>query len=345
MNVRSSRALALCRFSAAVAVSMMTCPSAEAESSATLYGLVGLDVASTKRSDGPPRSFAEQSPGLTAPFWGLRITEELGGGYRVVAALESFFQPVNGGIGRTSADPLWGRNAYVGIAGPFGTVTLGRQTNLLYLAEQAVNPFQASILFSPLVMQTFTAPYGGAIAGDTVWNNAIQYRTPNLNGLTATAVFAPGGIAGSDSTFNAGLSTLYANGSLTAVATVQRTRVVAGVAAPTQIAYIAGAAYDFSRFKLYGALQGTRTDATDISTKTYEAGLALPLTSRFSILAEWAYTHRSATRGVTSSRNTGTAGLDYFLSKRTDVYLLGVYDRLAGHATAMTYATGIRHSF
>ena len=324
---------------------MMTCASAWAESSASLYGLVGLDIASTRRSDGPPRSFAEQSPGLSAPFWGLRITEEPGGGYRVVAALESFFQPVNGGTGRTSADPLWGRNAYVGIAGPFGTVTLGRQTTLLYLATQAVNPFQASVLFSPLVMQTFTAPYGGAVVGDTVWNNAIQYRTPGINGLTVTTVFAPGGVAGSGGTFNAGLSALYANGALTAVATVQRTRFVAGVAAPTQIAYIAGAAYDFSLFKLYGALQRTRTDAIDLATKTYEAGLAIPITAAFSILAEWAYTHRSVAGGVTTARNTATAGVDYFLSKRTDVYLLSVYDRLEGRATAMTFATGIRHSF
>ncbi len=217
---------------------------------------------------------------MTAPYWGIRVNEELGAGYRAIAVLESFFQPTNGGIGRTAADPFWGRNSYVGIAGPFGRVTLGRHTNLLYLAEQAVNPFQASILFSPLVMQTFTAPYGGAIAGDTVWNNGIQYTSPNLNGLTTTAVYAPGGFAGANGIYNAAFSTLYAGGSLTAVATVQRTRVVAGVASPTQNAYIVGAAYDFSLFKLYGALQGLRTDSTDIGAHTYEAGLSVPLTSQ-----------------------------------------------------------------
>ena len=42
---------------------------------------------------------------------------------------------------------------------------------------------------------------------------------------------------------------------------------------------------------------------------------------------------------------TGSAGLDYFLSKRTDLYLLTVYDRLSGYGTAMTYAAGIRHLF
>jgi predicted porin len=184
MNVRSLGALAL---SCAAAWGLAS-HAVKAQTSVTLYGLVGLDIASTKRSNGPPAAIAEQSPGLTAPYWGIRVNEELGAGYRAIAVLESFFQPTNGGIGRTAADPFWGRNSYVGIAGPFGRVTLGRHTNLLYLAEQAVNPFQASILFSPLVMQTFTAPYGGSIAGDTVWNNGIQYTSPNLNGLTTTAV-------------------------------------------------------------------------------------------------------------------------------------------------------------
>ncbi|OAJ62838.1 porin [Paraburkholderia ginsengiterrae] len=341
MNVRSLGALAL----VCTAAWAMTPRAAQAQTSVTLYGLVGLDIASSKRSNGPTAAFAEQSPGLTAPYWGIRVNEELGAGYRAIAVLESFFQPTSGGIGRTAADPFWGRNSYVGIAGPFGRVTLGRHTNLLYLAEQVANPFQASILFSPLVMQTFTAPYGGSMLGDSVWNNGIQYTSPNLNGLTATAVYAPGGFAGANGTYNAALSTLYAGGSLTAVATVQRTRVVAGVASPTQNAYLVGGAYDFSLFKVYGALQGLRTDSTGIGAHTYEAGLAVPLTPVLTALAEWAYTRRSAPHNAATGRNTGSAGLDYVLSKRTDLYLLTVCDRLSGHGTAMTYAGGIRHLF
>nr|WKF59179.1 Outer membrane porin protein [Paraburkholderia busanensis] len=341
MNVRSLGALALI----CVTAWGLASRAVRAQTSVALYGLVGLDVADTKRSGGPAAALAEQSPGLTAPFWGIRVNEDLGAGYRAIAVLESFFQPANGGLGRTAADPFWGRNSYVGIAGPFGRVTFGRHTNLLYLAEQAVNPFQASILFSPLVMQTFTAPYGGAIAGDTVWNNGIQYTSPNLRGLSATAVYAPGGFAGSNGVYNAALSTTYNGGALSAVATVQRTRVVAGVASPTQNAYLLGGSYDFSLFKLYGALQGLRTASAGLGAHTFEAGLFVPLTAQLSALAEWAYTRRSGPKNAVSGRNTGSAGLDYFLSKRTDLYLLTVYDRLSGNGTAMTYATGIRHLF
>jgi predicted porin len=117
------------------------------------------------------------------------------------------------------------------------------------------------------------------------------------------------------------------------------------VASPTQNAYIVGAAYDYSLFKLYAALQGLRTDATGIGAHTYETGVSVPLNSRLTALAEWAYTRRTAPKNTASARNTGSAGLDYFLSRRTDLYLLTVYDRLSGYGTAMTFAGGIRHLF
>jgi len=339
MHVRSLPTLALCL----AGLSVSHC--AWAQTSVTLYGLVGLDMASSKRSGGPPATLMQQAPGLTAPYWGIKTTEDLGGGTRAIAVLESFFQPDTGGTGRTSADPFWGRNSYVGLEGDFGKLTFGRHTNLLYLGEQTLNPFQASILFSPLVMQTFVASYGGAIAGDTVWNNGIQYSSPNLNGLKATAVYAPDGVAGAPGVYNAAASLHYTAGPFTAVATVQRNRVVAGAPAPSQDAYLAGATYDFAWLKLYGAIQGTRTNTTNIGSHTYELGASVPLTPQLSLLGEWANTRRTAPRGVSSTRNTVATGLDYAFSKRTDVYAVAVYDRQSGAATAMTVAVGIRHLF
>ncbi|MCT7317321.1 porin [Ralstonia sp. CHL-2022] len=339
MLVRSLPALALC----VAGLSVSHC--AWAQTFVTLYGLVGLDMASSKRSGGPPATLMQQAPGLTAPYWGIKTTEDLGGGTRAIAVLESFFQPDTGGMGRTSADPFWGRNSYVGLEGRFGKLTFGRHTNLMYLGEQTLNPFQASILFSPLVMQTFVASYGGAIAGDTVWNDGIQYSSPNLNGLRATAVYALGGKPGAPGICNTAASLHYTSGPFTAVATVQRNRIVAGAAAPSQDAYLAGATYDFTWLKLYGAVQGTRTNATDIGSHTYEVGASVPLTAQLSLLGEWANTRRTAPRGVATTRNTAAAGLDYAFSKRTDVYAVSVYDRQSGGATAMTYALGIRHLF
>ncbi|MBN3799792.1 porin, partial [Burkholderia sp. Ac-20392] len=113
---------------------------------------------------------------------------------------------------------------------------------------------------------------------------------------------------------------------------------------PTQHAYLAGFAYAFPRITLYGAIQGTRTTATDTGSHTFEAGVSVPVTSRLSALGEWAYTRRTALRTAVS-RDTGVAGLDYTLSRRTDVYALAGYDRLGASGVAATWALGIRHLF
>ncbi|CAJ0863428.1 Outer membrane porin protein [Ralstonia sp. LMG 32965] len=339
MHIRQLPALALCW--AGLSVSHY----AWAQTSVTLYGLVGLDMASSKRSGGAPATLMQQAPGLTAPYWGIKTVEDLGGGTRAIAVLESFFQPDTGGLGRTSADPFWGRNSYVGLEGHFGKLTFGQHTNLMYLGEQTLNPFQASILFSPLVMQTFIASYGGAIAGDTVWNDGIQYSSPSLNGLKATGAYTLGGRPGAPGVYNAAASLHYTGGALTAVATVQRNRVVTGAPAPSQDAYLVGATYDFAWLKLYGAVQGTRTNAMDSGSHTYEVGASVPLTAQLSLLGEWANTRRVGPRGAATTRDTAAAGLDYAFSKRTDVYAVTLYDRQSGAATAMTYAIGIRHLF
>ena len=71
MNVRSLGALALICVTAWGLASRVV----HAQTSVTLYGLVGLDIADTKRSNGPPAAIAEQSPGLTAPYWGIRVND------------------------------------------------------------------------------------------------------------------------------------------------------------------------------------------------------------------------------------------------------------------------------
>jgi len=61
---------------------------------------------------------------------GLRGTEDLGGGLKAVFTLEMGFGPDTGALnqgGRT-----WGRQAFVGLSGDWGAVTLGRQYTMLF---------------------------------------------------------------------------------------------------------------------------------------------------------------------------------------------------------------------
>lgn len=316
-----------------------------ATGSVQIYGLIGLYVDSLKRSDMSTSNVQQGSGGLTTSYWGIRGRESLGGGTAAIFALESFFQPNNGQMGRNATDGFWSRNAYVGLTNAaYGTLTLGRQTNPTYVAMQQVNPFGSSVVFSPLVLQTFVASYGGAIIGDTVWSNAVQYRTPDWHGLSASVIYSFGNVAGEGGINNLGLHLRYNNGPLSAVLSAQRNRTAAIAPVTQQYAYLGGAAYNFGFAKVYGAFVTTNSEGAQVGTHTYELGLSVPV-GNGAILAEWARTGKSAPQGVSTVRNTASAGYDYRLSRRTDVYAVYTYDKLSDHGSGSTYGMGVRHTF
>jgi predicted porin len=319
-----------------------------AQSSVQLYGVVGVTLGSFKRSGGGLAAYQEGGGGLTTSFWGMRGSEDLGGGYKAIFSLESFFQPQTGAMGRSTADPFFSRNAWVGLSTPYGRFTMGRQTNPTYLNMQLLNPFVSSVVFSPIVVQSFVATYGSAILGDTVWNNTVEYTSPTLYGFTGTAIYGAGGIAGAAGVGNIGLHGTYINGPLTVAFSAQRVRQLPTAAiTPEQYSYLGGATYDFNIIKLYGAAEATNEHGINVGTHTYEGGLSIPVTKSGAILAEYARTQRSGApaAGPRIWHATASVAYDFILSKRTDIYAVYMYDKLSNSYTANEAALGIRHAF
>lgn len=56
--------------------------------------------------------------------WGFRTVEDLGGGLNAVAVLENGFDINSGKLG--NGGRLFGRQSYVALNGPFGSLRLGR---------------------------------------------------------------------------------------------------------------------------------------------------------------------------------------------------------------------------
>ncbi len=111
----------------AVGIVMLGCASgAVAQSSVTLYGRVsgGVDyvnkVAIGNGQTGDTLRYGSQW-GIS--WWGLRATEDLGGGLKAVVNLESMF---NQGNGQALGDSLFNRFAVVGLSShTYGTLWLG----------------------------------------------------------------------------------------------------------------------------------------------------------------------------------------------------------------------------
>lgn len=117
----------------AAATTLVATGITHAQSTVTLYGIVdtGIEYYNNSASHG---AFVGM-PTLTGELpsrWGLRGTEELGGGYTAFFVLESGFAVSNGAL--NYGGRLFGRQANMGIGTPYGSLTLGRQMNMTMYA-------------------------------------------------------------------------------------------------------------------------------------------------------------------------------------------------------------------
>ncbi|MEM5455682.1 porin [Paraburkholderia phytofirmans] len=106
----------------------------QAQSSVTLYGIIDTGIEYVTNV-GAHQSSVVRMPSLTASIpsrWGLRGKEDLGGGLSAVFVLESGFAPSQGTLNQGGR--LFGRQAYVGLSGRWGTLSLGRQYSQIYWA-------------------------------------------------------------------------------------------------------------------------------------------------------------------------------------------------------------------
>lgn len=158
--------------------------SAFAQSSVTLYGVLDAGIEyRTHTPVGGKSALGMTSGGLAGSRWGLRGVEDLGGGLKGVFALESGFEIDTGASGQNSR--LFGRKAYLGLAGNWGQLTLGRQET---------PAFDFALQFDPMGLASYSlATQDGAFAGRA--DNAIKYAA-NFNGLTVSALYSFGANTG-----------------------------------------------------------------------------------------------------------------------------------------------------
>lgn len=100
-------------------------------SSVTLYGLIDAGVEYVNKVDG--KGSLQRMPSNTGSLpsrVGFRGSEDLGNGLRAVFTAEMGFAPDQGTAGQGGR--LFGRQAFVGLAGPWGAVTAGRQYSMLF---------------------------------------------------------------------------------------------------------------------------------------------------------------------------------------------------------------------
>jgi len=354
---------------------------ASAQSTVTIYGRLDAGYSATTTTttttagvDSDARNNGINNNGLATSYWGMRGSEDLGGGLRANFNLETSVGIDSGvtgtttGANQTTAAGGFDRISTLGISGNFGSVMVGKFYTPMFLTILASDVFGAGGAYT---VNLFT---DGIRASD-----AFFYTTPNMSGFSATIMVGRndvGTTAADSTTANTGLSATYAAGPLmvsVAMGKVEnKTPAQAAYAAYGTTAAFAGSAaasgqndgtaltgtYDFGAAKLFaGYIRGKTQADTTISTFTESTetnlGVSVPFGAATFMLAYGRNTKDVTTAGVMVGQ-TGTdvvAGVTYDLSKRTALYFktgrVGALDNttaLAGTKTSIT-ALGLRHLF
>ncbi|MFC6520360.1 porin [Undibacterium arcticum] len=162
-----------------------------AQSNVTVYGSMDAGVAYVNNVGG--KSVTRLDQGTMQPDRiGFRGTEDLGEGLKANYQLEAGFSTDTGAS--TNANRLFNRASTIGLSGSFGAVTLGNMPDIVFdYAGKLSNGFQLTnfYLFHPGNLDT--------LANTFQFNNAVRYTSPSFSGLTMSAMYGFGEVAGDNS--------------------------------------------------------------------------------------------------------------------------------------------------
>ena len=335
----------------ALAIAGVVSGAAFAQTNVTVYGVVDQGYlyaksdAASSNPEGDNKFSGLKDGGLNGTRIGFKGEEALGNG------LKAIFTQEYGKAADMNGDSWATRQAFVGLAGTWGSFTLGRQYNA---ASHAVGRNNANDVTSVNPYNVIQGQFGSQIrsmGGNARQDNVVKYMSPNWSGFSFIGTYSFGestnGTSGAsagynqynltDVTDNGRYSLLgsYANGPFNidvAYALTDSVRTTYPVATPDlqgkDIAeWYIGGAYDFKVVKLYAHYQELQNDnkATSVITdmKQYSISLGVPVAAKGRFMVE--YTVLDAEYGNTAGNTDGKTdgwGVAYWhdLSKRTRLY-------------------------
>ncbi|AKM31299.1 porin [Pandoraea faecigallinarum] len=361
---------------------------AHAQSNVTLYGIVDAGLTYVSNAGGS-KNFKLGSGNLQGSRWGLRGAEDLGGGLKAIFVLENGFSLNNGTLGQGGR--MFGRQAYIGLSSATaGTVTIGRQYDSVV---DFVGPLASGSQWA-----TFSGAHvldNDNLNNSFRINNSIKYTTANYNGFSASALYGfsnqanTGGGTGFANNRAWSVGAGYSNGPLTLGAgylylgapnalnnsggngTVPGigggavsgdfNSVAGGVNIDRVQIYALGGSYAIGPATLGAVYSHSKYDYDGASAKfdNIELNGKYMLTPAMQLGAAYTYTRLNDEQDGKVSYHQIALGANYWLSKRTDAYLVGLWQHVSGDTFAaslngqtpsltgnqLAVTAGIRHKF
>jgi len=367
---------------------------AMAQSSVTLYGLIDVSLqnykAPTLASGATPTTFTSTSlsqnrmaSGLqNGSRWGMKGSEDLGGGLNAVFDLQSGYNIDTGSSAQGGL--LFGRHAFVGFSGGFGTLTFGRHDTSLDDAigdflpsahngadatsgpgltaanAAALAAYNSAAVKTTALQTAYVAALNGSssFAGNVgAWvgynsrvDNSIKFQTNNYSGFRVSAVYGLGenktATVGATSTVS--IAGRYDNGPVGVLLAYQDEGLAKSATGDTNLKNtLVGGYYDFGVAKIYADYNIAKLDVATVSLKNKEfaVGVSAPV-GALTLRAEYAQS-----KGDILAMDNKSKGFDlealYDLSKRTTLYTSYVstkHTQMVDSTTSL-FAVGVRHKF
>ncbi|TQK07844.1 porin [Herbaspirillum sp. SJZ107] len=347
---------------------------AYAQTNVQVYGSIDVAVEHVTNANAAGDSLTRMpslSGGLMPSRVGFRGTEELGNGLKAIFVLESGFSPDTGMMGQ--GNRLFGRQAWVGLAGSWGQVTVGRNYSMMYGSfadTDVMGPVQYSIGsldgYLPNSRHDNSIAYRGAMGalafgatysfgrdasaagGPTATNCGGELASDSQACRNWSAMLkydgAAWGVIGAYDTYNGGPGAAAAFGPTSSALSDSRTHV--------------GGYIKVNKFKFAGGYVHRKNEGNaraPTSNLSY-LGVSYAYTPAWIIDAQVA--HYDLKNGG-DKVDFAAARIQYVLSKRTSVYLMGGYLNNDGAAAISLSAggtvgaglaqkgvlTGIKHTF
>jgi predicted porin len=367
--------------------------SAYAQSSVTLYGVidggllyqnaVGTSFIPALSKNGG-KVFAYKDGGIYASNWGMRGTEDIGGGYKINFRLQGTLNSGTGAFGlsgTSNGNAAFSQYATIGVSSPYGRIDVGRQIVpmiwAMYDTDARSSQYFGSILTAWVGLNQATGwipvSTNGSI-GALYDDNAIVYQSPTFGGVSFALEYAPGGVPGQFqgstresavlkyANYGLHLSAVYYNGHDTNPYAVTPAGVVS--VAPAGVDnnrfYYLGAMYTFRGFSVSASWANGRnpSNTAKANVDMYSAGLGYAFSPALNVTSGFYYL-KDKNHSANHSAEISLA-VDYNLSKQTTLYAeVGRVDNrgnnmgqtiVYGEPTAPNQSTtgamiGIRHSF
>jgi len=346
-----------------VAMAVMAVAGA-ASAQVTLYGRIDTSLQFTSTTSSQTGIKVDQttvgSGAMSGSRWGMKGTEDLGGGMAANFTLEAGFNSATGGSGSnaggfygSSGSAGFGRTSSVGVSGGFGSLNIGR----IYTPyDNAMGSSDAQGYSGRAAVNTL---YGGMHGDDGRQDMSISYNLPAMGGIVGQLMYAPGGNATATKSAGNYLGVWLGYGAGPLGVHFGNETITFQGGGDSLSSNLLGGTYDFGMAKIGGMWETAKKG--DASETGYNLSVSIPvggneINAGYSReTTEKAAASTAAATTVNGVRSAWNVTGIYNLSKRTNVYAAytsGTFqpDAASKLATEVdgpisNFSLGVRHSF